>query len=102
MVLTWLFWILDYIPFIPRTPIMIGITIWVLHPKYKGESVAYLIMSDYLNKFEEVMRVYRNILFESLLRAFLNMASFMVTNCKDKTSNLVLLDLRKYTEDMDV
>ena len=102
MVLTWMFWILDYVPFIPATPIVIGMTIWILHPKYKGEGVAYLIMSDYFNKFEEKMRIMRNTFFESILWLFLFLASFFVEHCRTKTSNLKLLELRKYTEEMDI
>lgn len=93
---------MDYIPFIPKTPIMVGTSIWILHPKYKGEGVAYLIMSDYLNVFEAYMRVARNTCFESILWCLLSLANLGVTYCKDKTSNLVLLELRKITEQMDI
>jgi len=51
MVLTWTFWLVEYIPFIPKTPIILFVSIWILHPKYKGEGVVYLIMEDYLNSF---------------------------------------------------
>ena len=101
IVLTWMFWIIDYIPFIPKTPIILGISIWILHPKYKGEGIAYLIMSDYLNIFELKMRIFRNTIFEYLLWFALNLASVGVTYCKEKTSNQVLLELRKITEEMD-
>ena len=48
------------------------------------------------------MRIARNTFFESILWCVLSLANLSVTYCKDKTSNLVLLDLRKITEQMDI
>ena len=98
MVLSWLFWILNYVPFIPKTPIIVFTTVWILHPKYKGEGVAYLIMSDYFNTFQEYVTKVRNVVFNTLMWFVLNAANLTVQHCKDKTSGLYLAELRKLTE----
>jgi len=101
MVLSWMFWIVDYIPFLPRTPLVVGVSIWVLHPHCKGESVIYLILSDYMDKFVFNMRVLRNAIFGNLLWAVLKLANLCVSLFKDKTSNDMLLELRALTEQSD-
>lgn len=53
MVVSQLFWLLGYVPFIPATPVQFGLAIWILIPQNEGEKVMYLVMTNHFMKFEE-------------------------------------------------
>jgi len=56
-----LFWLAEYILFFfPTSLIKIWLGLWILLPNYSGEFFLYNLLSDKLEKFEYVMRVYRN------------------------------------------
>ena len=55
MVVSQLFWILSYVPFVPATPVQLAIAIWILIPNNEGERVMYMVMSSYFEQFEKKM-----------------------------------------------
>lgn len=100
-VISFLFPVLAYVPFIPTTPIIVGLSVWVLHPKFQGEAVMYLIMSDYMEKFVLWMRLVVNAIFGSILFAVLWVTEKAIYYGSDKTSNQMLIDLRAISEKID-
>lgn len=53
-----LVWILDYVPFLPMSPVKLFVGLWVLLPAYSGESVVYLCLCEYLVNFEAKIAEY--------------------------------------------
>jgi hypothetical protein len=101
MVISQLFWILGYIPFIPAYPVQLGLGIWILLPKNEGEKVMYLVMSDYFIKFEQKMTHYRSSYLSIILLGTLKLALIITDYCASKVSSDRLVDFAEFTEKID-
>ena len=94
-------WILNWIPFVPAGPIQLWVSIWILHPKNKGESVAYLILQDYLITFEKRFRNLRNYIFEKILLFSLKLAQKVSMFSKSRISLKSLPHLHAISRETD-
>ena len=92
---------LTYVPFIPASPVQLGLAIWILIPQNRGEKVVYLVLSEYLFKFEESMTSWRNAIFETIFITVLNLALITSNHCLKRISSDKLVSLRKITEKID-
>jgi hypothetical protein len=84
MVVSKLFWVLSWIPFIPATPIELGIAIWILIPQNEGEKVMYLVLTTYFVQFEEKMTMTRNGFFEIILKIVLTLTMHTAEYCRTR------------------
>ena len=101
MVLSHLFWVLNYVPILPPSPIKLFFSLWILLPQNEGEAVAYVILQGYFVEFERRMTGVRNAIFENLLLAALAVAKFFVDHVRAKVGDESVKKLRAYTQAMD-
>jgi hypothetical protein len=81
--------------------VQLGLAVWILIPQNKGEKVVYLVLSEYLLKFEETMTSWRNAIFETIFKVVLNLALFTSNYCLTRIPSEQLVNLRKITEKID-
>jgi hypothetical protein len=61
-------WVLDYVPFLPMSPLKLFLVLWVLLPNFQGESIVYLAMSEHLNDLHtKVLELMTTVVSASLL-----------------------------------
>lgn len=93
-----MFWIMTYVPFIPATPVQLGLGIWILVPYNEGEKVMYLVLSGYFIKFEEKMTYFRSGYLRVVLLGTLKLAVVITEYCATRVASDKLIDLQELTE----
>jgi hypothetical protein len=101
MVLSKVIWILAYVPLMPYNLVRIMLSLWILVPTWKGERVAYAVLSDKLDEFESRMIIARNYLVEKVLTTVMYCAVHVVTQLKDKTDLESLLKVKTLSDKVE-
>ena len=101
MVISQLFWILSYVPFIPAYPVQLGLGIWILLPQNEGEKVMYLVLSGYFIKFESKMTSYRSSYLSVALTGTLKLTQIVTQYCATRVDSEKLADFAELTESID-
>mmetsp|Transcript_23293 Transcript_23293/g.31129 ORF Transcript_23293/g.31129 Transcript_23293/m.31129 type:complete len:142 (+) Transcript_23293:81-506(+) len=101
MVCSQLFWVLEWIPFIPAAPVQLAVAIWILIPQNEGEKVIYLMLQGYFTKFEEKMTAFRYVYLSLVLKGMLKSALFFAEYCSKRVAPDSLPDFQLISAQID-
>lgn len=103
MVCSQIFWILDWIPFLPGASLIkLGVATWILIPQNEGERVIYMIFQNYFTQFEQKVTEVRFFYLFYLLKGVLKLALFFTEYCVKRVSPDKLPEFQMITAQADL
>ena len=94
MVCSQIFWVLDWIPFLPGAALIkLGIAIWILIPQNEGERVMYMIFESRFTQFEQKFTGIRQVYLATVLKGVLKLALFVTEYCTKRVADDKLAEL---------